>query len=226
MCAHVRRAKKLARSEGFAVAMGLHFASATKPRARVRQVRRGAFTMVGTKTPKHLRKAALAAMLVVLGSAASAHAQLQHFNPGSLIIPMEAPFQDPCGVVSAYGLVYKTLAASDALALANKNRITVHWVYKDVKQSPNRCVPTNLQKNPQTPGTCPAPYNDPKKCPVLPYIDPAWNMGCDFTVTSTLVAPVTLIDNTSKANPPADMPGTAGCGSKTGMFCTPDTTSG
>ena len=57
--------------------------------------------MVCKNTPKHLRKAVFAAMLVVLGSAASARAQLQQFNPGSLIIPMEAPFQDPCGVVSA-----------------------------------------------------------------------------------------------------------------------------
>src|SRR5438067_7707647 len=224
MCAHVRRAKKLARSEGFAVAMGLHLASATKPRPRVRQVRRGAFTMVGNKTPKHLRKAALAALLVVLGSAASARAQLQRFNPGSLIIPMESPFQDPCGVVSAYGLVYKTLAASDALAAAGKSRVTVHRVYKDTKASPNRCVPTNLHKNPSTPGTCPAPYNDPKKCPTPPYLDKNWNDGREFAVTSTLLSPVTLIDNTSTSQ--LDMPAPTGYGPKAGMFCTRDTTAG
>jgi hypothetical protein len=88
MCAHVRSAEKLARSEGFAVAVRLHIASVTMRRAGVRQVGRGAFMMVRINTPRYLRKAALAALLVVLGSAASARAQLQHFNPGSLIIPM------------------------------------------------------------------------------------------------------------------------------------------
>src|SRR5438105_12900456 len=182
--------------------------------------------MVRTKTPKHLRRAALAALLVVLGSAASAHAQLQQFNPGSLIIPMEASFQDPCGVVSAYGLVYKTLAASDALAANGKSRVTVHWVYKDTKASPNRCVPTNLHKNPSTPGTCPAPYSDPKKCPTLPYLDKNWNDGCDFAVTSTLLSPVTLIDNTSGNNTSTGDLLTSTCSSTKGVFCTRDTTTG
>jgi len=182
--------------------------------------------MVGNKTPKHLRKAALAALLLVLGSAASARAQLQHFNPGSLIIPMETPFQDPCGVVSAYGLIYKTLAASDQLAAKGKGRITVHWVYKDTKASPNRCVPTNLHRNPSTPGTCPAPYNDPKKCSTLPYLDKNWNDGCDFAVTSTLVTPVTQIDNTSSNNTSTGDLLTASCSGTKGVFCTRDTTTG
>ncbi|MFL5428469.1 MAG: hypothetical protein ACJ79M_02540 [Myxococcales bacterium] len=178
--------------------------------------------MVCKNTPKHLRKAVFAAMLVVLGSAASARAQLQQFNPGSLIIPMEAPFQDPCGVVSAYGLVYKTLAASDALAAQGRGRVTVHWVYKDTKGSPNRCVPTNLHKNPQTPSTCPAPYTDPVKCPVKPMDDPAWNDGCDFAIDSQFTSPVTQIDNTTGS---AMTPAT-GCGTKAGMFCTRNTTAG
>jgi hypothetical protein len=183
--------------------------------------------MVGTKTPKHLRKAALAALLVVLGSAASARAQLQHFNPGSLIIPMESPFQDPCGVVSAYGLIYKVLAASDQLATKpGKGRVTVHWVYKDTKASPNRCVPTNLNKNPQTPASCPAPYSDPKKCQTLPYLDKNWNDGCDFAVTSTLVTPVTQIDNTNSSNTSSGDLTTATCSSTKGVFCTRNTTSG
>src|SRR5205814_9222185 len=137
---------------------------------------------------------------------------IQHFTAGSLIIPMESPYQDPCGVVSAYGLVYKTLAASDALAALGNNRVTVHWVFSDVKGSPNRCVPTNLHKTPQTPGTCASPYSDPKKCNPFPYKDPTWNDGCDFSVVSTSVDPVTQIVNTTGN----DMTPATACGTKAG----------
>src|SRR4051812_6031851 len=225
MWASVRAAEKLARSEGFAVAMPLHLASPTKPRPGVRQVPRGAFTMVARYTSKHARKAALLAFAAVLATAASAGAvTLQHFGAGSLIIPMEGPFQDPCGVVSAYGLVYKTLAASEAQLAKGRPGVTVHWLYKDTstgngKNSPNRCVPTNLSPTPQTSSkTCPYPYD---KCTVPPYKDPNWNDGCDFSVTYNVAAPVTLIDNTSKTG--AGLASTTSCGKSDGSFCTRNT---
>src|SRR5256885_9903947 len=221
MCADVRGAENLASPEGFAVAMHLHLVSAAKPRPRVRQLRTGASQMVRSYSSKRARKAALVAFAAVLATAASAPAvPLQHFNAGWLIIPMEGPFQDACGVVSAYGLVYKTLAASEAQLAKGLPGVTVHWLYKDTstgngKNSPNRCVPTNLSPTPKTPKACAYPYD---KCTVAPYKDPNWNDGCDFSITYTLAAPVTLIDNTSKTG--AGLASTTSCGKSDGSFCT------
>src|SRR5207302_5713132 len=96
-----------------------------------------------------------AALMVALAALPASAAQ---FSKGALIIPMQSTFQDPCGIVSAYGLIYKVLQADDTLAQQGKQRITVHWVYAP-KNSPNRCIPTNLQAPPGWDQlTCPFPY--------------------------------------------------------------------
>lgn len=149
---------------------------------------------------------------------AGALANSKHFSKGALIIPMQTSFQDACGLVSAYGLVYQVLAANFYLVnTLHQQAITVHWVYNPAKDSPNRCVPTNLNSNPQTPAGCLAPFTG-SNCPAtLPYQDPAWNQGCDFQVTNTLSAPVTLIDNKTGSDVTA---------TPTGSFTTNDTTTG
>ena len=154
---------------------------------------------------------------------ASTSASAVRFNSGALIIPTQASFQDPCAMVSAYGLVYKLLQADDTLAAQGKQRITIHWAYA-AKNSPNRCVPTNLSPTPQTPGSCPFPYT-PDVCTNPPYLDTNWNDGCDFSVNNTLGAPVTLLDNSSVAG--SGLAPAKTCGSSTGLvggtFCSRDT---
>ena len=159
---------------------------------------------------------ALAAICVLW--AMPARALTKHFAKGALIIPMQTSFQDACGLVSAYGLVYQVLAANYYLKnTLHQQPVTVHWVYKTDKTSPNRCVPTNLNPNPQTPNTCTAPFTG-GSCPsALPYQVSGWNDGCDFTVTNTLSAPVTLIDNKTGLDATSVPPGS---------FSTNDTTSG
>jgi type IV pilus assembly protein PilY1 len=124
---------------------------------------------------------------VVLFAAGSAKAA--QYSGGSLIIPMQSVFQNNCGVVSAYGLVYDLLRANDGLAAAGKPRIVVHWAYKGTKASPNRCVPTDQSR--------PPPYGSYSAGNPPPWDDPIWNDGCDFRVTDSSSLPVTQIDNTT-----------------------------
>ena len=70
------------------------------------------------------------------------------FPSGSLIIPTGAPFQDSCGAVSAYGLIYDVLRANPYLTAHGYTPITIWYTYLDTKQSPNRCVPTTLDSAP------------------------------------------------------------------------------
>src|SRR6185312_14785025 len=90
-------------------------------------------------------------------------------------LPTSASFQDDCGAVSVYGLVYDVLRANTWLAANGYTPITIHYAYNDTKGSPNRCVPTNLDAPPTN--------------------DPAWNDGCDFQITSATAMPVTLVAN-------------------------------
>src|SRR5438132_1078957 len=96
------------------------------------------------------------------------------FGTGSLILPTSAAFQDDCGAVSVYGLVYDVLRANAWLAANGKTAITINYGYYDGKKSPNRCVPTNLDTPPSLPGSA------------------TWNDGCDFSITAAGGTPVML----------------------------------
>ncbi|HEX4803493.1 MAG TPA: hypothetical protein VFV14_08280, partial [Myxococcaceae bacterium] len=78
------------------------------------------------------------------------------FSAGSLIIPMQSNFQDSCGAISAYGLVWQILMANQPghyFANANHN-VTVYVLINGNKTSHNRCVPSNLTSapSPSAPG--------------------------------------------------------------------------
>jgi type IV pilus assembly protein PilY1 len=149
--------------------------------------------------------AILASMAAALLASSPAHAQASTsggttFDSGSLIVPMSSSWQDACGSVSAYGLIYDLLRANDGLASSPATSgqkfttpIYVHWVYRTTKSSPNRCVPTNQS----------ALYNGSSVMSPLQSTasGTVWNDGCDFSVDNSAannVAPVTLIDNTDK----------------------------
>ena len=121
-----------------------------------------------------LRNVFIAACL--LGSAATASANVPvTFPTGSIIIPTGGAFQDDCGAVSVYGLVYDVLRANAWLAANNYHTITIYYAYSDTKASPNRCIPTSLDPGPA------APTNSAM-----------WNDGCDITGVSAQ-----LLDNTN-----------------------------
>ena len=124
------------------------------------------------------------ATLTLLALAAPASAGTVNYAAGSLILPTSASFQDDCGAVSVYGVVYDVLRANTWLAANGYTPITIHYAYNDTKGSPNRCVPTNLDTAPTT--------------------DPAWNDGCDFQITSATAMPVTLVANASATSTAAD----------------------
>jgi len=108
------------------------------------------------------------------------------YTPGAIIIPTSASYQDQCGTVSAFGLVYQTLRANDWLEGNGFGRIEIHFGFKSVKGSPNRCVPTNLHSPPAPSG------------------DTAWNDGCDFSLVDATKAPVKLVVNATASNTATD----------------------
>ena len=120
-----------------------------------------------------LRSVIVAASLV---AAAPAFANTSTaFPTGSLIIPVQSAFQDDCGSVSTYGLIYDVLRANPWLSANGYTPITVFFTYLDTKASPNRCVPTTLDTAPTT--------------------STMWNDGCDITNVGAL-----LIDNANHSN--------------------------
>jgi type IV pilus assembly protein PilY1 len=125
--------------------------------------------------------------LLMLATPASALS----YAGGSLIIPGQASYQDYCGTASSYGLIYKVLQANSWLQAQGKGRITVHWAYKATKASPNRCVPTDIQKPPV--------YGSYTNSNPPPWNDAIWNDGCDFRIVDTTSVPVTLIKNSTGA---------------------------
>lgn len=144
---------------------------------------------------------ALAAFLAAGG--ATAAGQATTVAAGALIIPMQANFQDACGTVSAYGLVYQMLAAEESIKTQKGRYINIHWAINPNKASPNRCVPTNLHSNPSTPAACAAagsPWSNAACLGTIPYLDnqnsPNWNDGCDFTVTNHAGVPIKQVDTT------------------------------
>ncbi|HET9992732.1 MAG TPA: hypothetical protein VFQ65_29560, partial [Kofleriaceae bacterium] len=98
------------------------------------------------------------------------------FPSGSLIIPVSSAFQDDCGAVSAYGLIYNVLRANPWLSANGYTPITIFFTYLDTKASPNRCVPTSLD--------------------TAPTVNAMWNDGCDIVNVG-----VQQIDNTNHATP-------------------------
>jgi len=127
--------------------------------------------------------------------ATAIHAEDVTFSAGSLIIPMQANFQDSCGVTSAYGLVWQILRANQAGGyFANANHlVTVYVVINGNKTSPNRCVPSNL-----TPA--PSPSSVGPSGAANHWDDPKWNDGCDLTISSANQQPVVPVDYS--ATPP------------------------
>ncbi|HEY1814747.1 MAG TPA: hypothetical protein VGG74_20515 [Kofleriaceae bacterium] len=108
------------------------------------------------------------ALSVVVGASRAQANTSTAFPSGSLIIPSGAPFQDNCGAVSTYGLIYDVLRANPYLTAHGYTPITVWYTYLDTKQSPNRCVPTTLDTAPTT--------------------SAMWSDGCDISnVQATLV---------------------------------------
>ncbi|GMU04342.1 hypothetical protein [Corallococcus caeni] len=98
------------------------------------------------------------------------------FSQGALIIPEQATFQQGCGSLSAYGLVWRLLQSNEAGGFNANHPVTVYLAIDDTKRSPNRCVPTNKHLPP-------SPNNGQ-------WNDPSWNDGCDFHISRSDAAPV------------------------------------
>jgi len=133
----------------------------------------------------HARSSVLA-FGVLLATPSPAVAGNVTYAPGALIIPTQASFQDSCGAVSAFGLVYQTLRANDWLEANGFNRITIHYGFKSAKGSPNRCIPTNLST------------------PPAPSTDVSWDDGCDFKIVDAAATPVKLVVNATATSSATD----------------------
>ena len=107
------------------------------------------------------------------------------YAAGSLILPPGSAYQDDCGAVSVYGLVYDILRANPWLSANGYTPITVNYAYDGAKSSPNRCAPTNLSTPPS------------------PSTDPSWTDGCDVILTGGN-PPVTLVTNSSASRATTD----------------------
>lgn len=147
-----------------------------------------------TSVETHFRRVASCAVFaLVVGAAEPARADIT-FAAGSLIIPSGSSYQSDCGAVAMYGLVYDVLRANQWLAANHYTPIRVYYTYKDTKESPNRCTPTNLDAGPAYTGST---------SPVL-HSDPKWNDGCDFELFNGTTTPVTLVTNTTATNAATD----------------------
>ena len=132
------------------------------------------------------------ACTVVAAFATNAHAQTSiTFQTGSLILPTSSSFQDDCGAISVYGLVYDVLRGNTWLAANGYHAITINYAYNSAKNSPNRCTPTSADgstdRYTNTSSSFPA-------CTGTCLTDPSWNDGCDFTIptSGTSAQPVLL----------------------------------
>lgn len=144
-------------------------------------------------------------MTLALGAAGGTAGADTSFGAGSLIIPTTASYQDQCGAVAAYGLVYNVLRANAWLAANGYGTIEVYYGYKETKRSPNRCTPTNRHAGaaysasasgelPAYPAQSSPAHNDAK-----------WNDGCDFeivdgTLSATAAPMVKRVNKSSAAN--------------------------
>ncbi len=142
--------------------------------------------MIGNLKSSVKRWAACAAAAAAICLLPLRTASADTFPAKSLIIPTQASFQTPCGMVSAYGLVFQTLRANPWLADHGHSKVTIHWAIKPGKTSPNRCSPSNL-------------IGPSSVSPTPLWNDPSWNQGCDFVVQNSAAVPVSLISNGSPA---------------------------
>jgi type IV pilus assembly protein PilY1 len=156
----------------------------------------------------------LAATVAMAWSGVS-FAQIQSFGSGSLIIPMQSSFQTPCGSDAAYGLVIRLLKANqsggyfDPATHPGHTPVTINWAINGSKNSPNRCIPTNLNS--------PSADHFGGANPILDvYSNPSsgYNDGCDFQIAGTVLQqPVTQVDYGCD-------PWTASCNAGSGFFPT------
>jgi type IV pilus assembly protein PilY1 len=124
------------------------------------------------------RIARILAVAAILLFGFLAHANdLVTFSAGSLIVPMQGNYQNECGTASAYGLVWRILQSNQAGHFNEHHPVTVYWAIRGNKDSPNRCVPSNLHTIKKPEG---APWNS----------DPTWNDGCDLSITNNDHEPV------------------------------------
>ena len=125
--------------------------------------------------------ASLAGLLMVLVPG-KGQAESLAFDPGSLIIPMQANYQSACGVTSAYGLIWRILQSNQAGHFNASHPVTIYWVI-GLKNSINRCVPSNKHT---------APTTTPNRSAAN------WDDGCDLVIpdtgSPTSTQPVTLVD--------------------------------
>lgn len=125
---------------------------------------------------------------VVLVAAVSWANPPQTFTQGSLIIPMQANFQNECGMASAYGLVWKILYENRAGGAFAGSPVTVYWAIQGAKTSTNRCVPTNKHATAlNTVGVGIAAGKAGWNAGVL-------NDGCDFYIENSGRQPVVPVD--------------------------------
>jgi len=134
-------------------------------------------TPLANPRPARTWATVLVAAALVLPSAAPAYER--NFAANSLIIPTQMEYQDDCGMISAYGLVYTLLYKNKELLAETPPRrpITIYWAIEPRKQSHHRCDT----------GTSVAPS----------YSTPNDNDGCDFVVESgaPVGQPVALLQN-------------------------------
>ncbi|MFT3711740.1 MAG: PilC/PilY family type IV pilus protein [Archangium sp.] len=125
---------------------------------------------------------------VVLVAAVSWANPPQTFSQGTLIIPMQANFQNECAMASAYGLVWKLLFENRVGGTFSGQPVTIYWAINGSKTSTNRCVPTNKHDGAQ----------DKTGAGILAgksgWDSGANNDGCDFSIVNSGRMPVVPVD--------------------------------
>ena len=147
---------------------------------------------------KHLRKTILG-IGVLTSTVASAAPHPPTFTAGSLIIPGGASWQDACGTVSRFGLVYNLLRAQPYWnsAVGGGAPLHIYYIVKPGKGSPNRCMPAwtvpNLSYAGGAAGAPPSTAGAPGYKSVG-----SWDDGCDIRVPDGPLGssqPVSVINN-------------------------------
>lgn len=142
-----------------------------------------------------IRHLLVAASVLAVSATTSTAGTSYNFPANTIIIPTSAAWQDDCGAVSAYGLVYDILRANDWLDANGYGHITVYYLISDTKSSPNRCEPTNLDTKPAA-----VSLSGLSSCGTSCMNDPSWNDGCDFSVTNSTGVPVKTLTFSSSAH--------------------------
>jgi type IV pilus assembly protein PilY1 len=111
------------------------------------------------------------------------------FSSGALIIPEQSAFQNPCGSVSAYGLVWRILQSNQPGHYNANHPVTVYIAINGNKLSPNRCSLSNLS-------TPPTPNGPGPSGAANHWDDPRWNDGCDAQIVNLGQQPVVPVQYT------------------------------